>query len=68
MVNTNLVTYFLSKNQRWMKKEFDNKTGKSKTVFVPKKEIENIPDKIKKNKDLNYVKFLKELYSSKEHK
>ena len=47
MEKTNITkpTYFKSKNNRWMKQYIDE-NGKSKTVFVKKDEIKNIPSNI----------------------
>ena len=38
-------TYFKSKNNRWMKQYIDE-NGKSKTIFVKKEEIKNIPKSV----------------------
>ena len=43
--NKTKPTYFKSKNNRWMKQYIDE-NGKSKTVFVKKEEIKNIPSSV----------------------
>ena len=53
-------TYFKSKNNRWMKQYIDE-NGKSKTVFVKKDEIKNIPENIisSENSKLNNDSIIK---------
>ena len=58
--NKTKPTYFKSKNNRWMKQYIDE-NGKSKTVFVKKDEIKNIPESIisSENSKLNNESIIK---------
>ena len=58
----------LNKDEKKIIRKLEDILFKTKGHMKRGQGIQNIPDKIKKNKDFNYVKFLKELYSSKEHK